>query len=88
MARLNEHEQLSVCQKTYHSVMKYREQKKSRWRFAVAFVLIALFFSCGVLIALDVRKLAEEKKVEAKYAPPKTQMSTAPTLPQLPQTEN
>jgi hypothetical protein len=58
-------------QKAYRSVMIYREQKKGRWKIAVALVALALF-SCGVLIALDVRKVAVEKKVERKFAPTKT----------------
>ena len=51
--------------------MIYREQKRGRWKIAVAVVAVALF-SCGVLIALDVRKVAVEKKVERKFAPAKT----------------
>ena len=51
--------------------MKYREQRRGRWKIAVAIVVVALF-SCGILIALDVRKVAVEKKVERKFAPTKT----------------
>ena len=51
--------------------MIYREQKRSRWKIALACVVLALL-SCGVLIALDVRKIAVEKKVERKFAPTKT----------------
>lgn len=74
-------------QKPYRSVMKYREQKKGRWKIAVAIVALALF-SCGVLIALDVRKVAVEKKVERKFAPAKTLPQPAPTLPPLPQSDD
>jgi hypothetical protein len=63
--------------------MMYREQKKGRWKIAVAVVVVALF-SCGLLIALDVRKVAVEKKVERKYAPSKTLAPPASTLPPLP----
>ena len=67
--------------------MIYREQKKGRWKIAVAVVALALF-SCGVLIALDVRKVAVEKKVERKFAPTKTLAPPAPTLPPLPRSED
>jgi hypothetical protein len=59
--------------------MKYREQRRGRWKIAVAVVVLALF-SCGILIALDVRKVAVEKKVERKFAPP-TKTLARPELP-------
>jgi len=58
-------------QKAYRSVMIQRDQKKGRWKIAVAVVAMALL-SCGVLIALDVRKVAVEKKIERRFAPAKT----------------
>jgi hypothetical protein len=51
--------------------MIYRGKKRGGWKIALAVVVFALF-SCGVLIALDVRKVAVEKKVERKFAPVKT----------------
>lgn len=67
--------------------MRYRGQKRGGWKIALAVVVLALF-SCGVLIALDVRKVAVEKKVERKFAPSKTLAPPAPTLPPLPQSDN
>lgn len=67
--------------------MRYRGQKRGGWKIALAVVVLALF-SCGVLIALDVRKVAVEKKVERKFAPVKTLAQPAPTLPPLPQSDN
>lgn len=58
--------------------MIHREQKGGRWKITVAVVVMALL-SCGVLIALDVRKVAVEKKVERKFAPTRTQ--ARPELP-------
>ena len=67
--------------------MRYRGQKRGSWKIALAVVVLALF-SCGVLIALDVRKVAVEKKVEQKFAPSKTLAQPAPTFPPLPQSDN
>jgi hypothetical protein len=63
--------------------MIQRDQKKGRWKTVVAVVAIALL-SCGVLIALDVRKIAVEKQVERKFAPSKPLAKPAQTLPPLP----
>jgi hypothetical protein len=66
--------------------MIYRDRKKGRWKIVVAVVALALL-SCGVLIALDVRKVAVEKKVERKFAPTKTLAQPAQTLPPLPRSD-
>jgi hypothetical protein len=62
--------------------MNYRERKKGRWKSAVAVVLLALF-SCGVLIALDVRKVAREEKVERRLLKKETVARPASTFPPL-----
>jgi hypothetical protein len=67
--------------------MIQRDQKKGRWKIVVAIVAVALL-SCGVLIALDVRKIAVEKQVERKFAPSKTLAQPTPTLLLLPPSDN
>ena len=62
--------------------MGYRERKKSGWRIALAVVVIALV-SCGILIALDVRKVAREEKVERKLTKKETIARPASTFPPL-----
>lgn len=62
--------------------MRYRERKKSRGRIAVAAVIIAVLL-CGLLIALNVLKVAEEKKSERKFPQEKTLAKPAPTFPPL-----
>ena len=63
--------------------MRNREQKKkSGGRIAVIAVILALL-SCGILIALDVRKEAEEKKFERKFPVEKTLAKPPPTFPPL-----
>jgi hypothetical protein len=52
----------------------------------VALVVMALV-SCGVLIALDVRKVAHEKKSERKFED-KTLPKTVPTFAPLRELEN
>jgi hypothetical protein len=66
--------------------MIQRDQKKGRWKIVVAVVAIAML-SCGVLIALDVRKVSAEKQVERKFAPSKTLAKPAQSLPPLPQSD-
>jgi hypothetical protein len=59
--------------------MKYQQpqypsrggRKKSRWKLVLAIVALASL-SCGLLIALDVRKVAAEKKHEQKLSNGKT----------------
>ena len=63
-----------------------RDRKKSGWRIAVAVVVLSLL-ACGLLISLAVRKVAEEEKVERKFAPSKTLAKPAQTLPPLPQSD-
>jgi hypothetical protein len=46
-------------------------RKKPGWKVVVAIVALALL-SCGLLIALDVRKVAAEKKHEQKFSNGKT----------------
>ena len=62
--------------------MMYREQKKSPWKIVVA-VVAAAILSCGVLIALDMRMVAVEKKVEQKFAPSKTKAKPELPVPAL-----
>lgn len=67
--------------------MIQREQKKSRWKTAVAAVVLALL-ACGLLISLAVRKNAEVEKIERRFAPSKTLAKPSETLPPLPQGDN
>lgn len=68
--------------------MRYRERKRSGWKIAVAVVAIALL-SCGVFIALDVRKVAREEKVERKFFKKETIAKPASPFPPLErQTDN
>jgi hypothetical protein len=62
--------------------MRYRERKKSGWKIAIAVVAIALLL-CGILIALDVRKVAREEKVERKFIKKETIAKPASTFPPL-----
>jgi hypothetical protein len=63
--------------------MRNREQKKkSGGRIALLAVIIAVL-SCGVLIALNMQKAAEEKKFEQKYPEEKTLAKPAPEFPPL-----
>ncbi len=67
--------------------MKYRKQEKSGWRVAVAVSVLALL-SCGALIALDVHKIAAERKVERQLTNGKTLPRPAPTFAPLKEPEN
>ncbi|MEY2489973.1 MAG: hypothetical protein QOC70_1915 [Verrucomicrobiota bacterium] len=67
--------------------MIHRERRKAGWRIAVAVVAVALL-SCAVLIALDVRKVATEKRVERKFPRDKTLAKPAPTFPPLEKSDN
>jgi hypothetical protein len=62
--------------------MRYRERRKAGWKIAVAVVAAALL-SCGLLIALDVRKVATEKRFEQKFEKAKAMTKTAPAFPPL-----
>jgi hypothetical protein len=44
--------------------------------------------ACGLLITLDVRKVAVEKKVDRKSAKEKPMSKAAPTLPLQPEPDN
>ena len=58
-----------------------RRRGKSGWRIAIAVVAGMTMLACGLLITLDVRKVAVEKKVDRKAAKEKTRSKVAPTLP-------
>jgi len=60
--------------------MIHREQKRGGWKILLAVIVLALL-SCGVLIALDVRKVSAEKKFERKFAKEKTMSTVSPSLP-------
>lgn len=63
--------------------MRNREpKKKSGGRIALLAVIIAVL-SCGVLIALNMQKAAEEKKFEQKFPEEKTLAKPAPEFPPL-----
>jgi flagellar basal body-associated protein FliL len=59
-----------------------RDRKKSRWRMAVAAVVLALL-ACGVSIALAVRKIEVEKKIERKFSPNSALPKPTPKFPPL-----
>jgi len=61
--------------------MIYRDRKKTGWKIALGVIMVAALLSCGLLIALDVRKVAAEKKSEQKFPREKTMSKTAETLP-------
>jgi uncharacterized protein HemX len=63
---------------------KSRKRGKSGWRIVIAVIAVALL-ACGLLITLDVRKVAVEKKVDQKAAQEKTMSNVAPSLPVQPQ---
>ena len=46
--------------------MKYRKGKKTGRKITIAVVALTTVLACGLLIALDVRKVAAEKKFERK----------------------
>ena len=62
--------------------MKYQRGKTRGWKIAIA--VIAVMLACGLLIALDVRKIAAEKKFEPKPSTTKT----TPSLPLPPPDPN
>lgn len=66
---------------------KNRKAGKSGWRIALA-VIAGVLLACGLLITLDIRKVAVEKKVDRKAATEKTMSNVAPELPVQPQPEN
>jgi hypothetical protein len=63
--------------------MRYQRRRKAGWRIAVAVVAIMTLLSCGLLIALDVRKVAAEKRFEQGFAKAKAMTKAAPTFPPL-----
>ena len=62
--------------------MKDRGRKKSGGRIAVVAVIIAVL-SCGLLIALNMLKVAEEKKFEQRFPEEKTLAKPPPAFPPL-----
>ena len=67
---------------------KTRKRGKSGWRIVIAVVAGVTLLACGLLIALDVRKVAVEKKVDRQSAKEKTMSKVAPELPVQPQPDN
>lgn len=66
-----------------------RNRKREKgWKIVVAVVAVVILLASGLLIALDVRKVAVEKKVDRKAATEKTMSKVAPELPVQPQPEN
>jgi hypothetical protein len=64
--------------------MRYQERRKAGWRIAVPVVVaIMALLSCGLLIALDARKVAAEKQFERKFPKAKTMTTVAPAFPPL-----
>ncbi|HEV2842937.1 MAG TPA: hypothetical protein VGW39_16570 [Chthoniobacterales bacterium] len=63
--------------------MRNRERKKYGRRIAVVAAVILALLSCGILIALDVRKEAEEKKFQRRFPEEKTLAKPPPTFPPL-----
>lgn len=63
--------------------MRNRERKKTGRRIAVAAAVILALLSCGILIALNMRQEAEEKKFERKFPEEKTLAKPPPTFPPL-----
>jgi flagellar basal body-associated protein FliL len=66
---------------------KSRKREKSGWRIVIAVIAVTLL-ACGLLITLDVRKVAVEKKVDQKAAQEKTLSNVAPPLPVPPPQDN
>jgi hypothetical protein len=58
-----------------------RKRGKSGWRIVIAVIAGAALLACGLLITLDVRKVAVEKKVDQKAAQEQTMSNVAPPLP-------
>jgi hypothetical protein len=58
-----------------------RRRGKSGWRIAIAVVAGVTVLACGLLITLDVRKVAVEKKVDRKSTREKPRSKVAPALP-------
>jgi predicted MFS family arabinose efflux permease len=63
--------------------MKYQRGKKTGWRITLAVVAMMTMLACGLLIALDVRKVAREEKVERKFMKKETIAKPASTFPPL-----
>lgn len=64
-----------------------RKRGNSGWKIALAIIAVTLL-ACGLLITLDVRKVAVEKKVDQKAAKEKTMSNIAPALPVPPPQDN
>jgi hypothetical protein len=68
--------------------IKNRKRGRSGWRIAIIAIAGVTLLACGLLITLDVRKVAVEKKVDQKSATEKTMSKVAPELPLQPQPDN
>lgn len=68
--------------------IRNRRRGKSGWRIVIAVAAGVTLLACGLLITLDVRKVAVEKKVDRKAAKEKTMSNVAPELPVQPQPDN
>jgi hypothetical protein len=64
--------------------MKYRRGKKTGRKITIAVVALTTVLACGLLIALDVRKVAAEKKLEPKPLREHATIKVGPSLPPLP----
>lgn len=60
--------------------MRSRDRKKPGGRIAVLVVIIAML-SCGLLIVLNMRKMAEETKFERSFPEEKTVPKPPPKFP-------
>ena len=63
--------------------MRKREPKKKSGRRIALLAVIVAVLSCGVLIALNMQKAAEEKKFEQKFPEEKTLAKPPPRFPPL-----
>jgi flagellar basal body-associated protein FliL len=59
-----------------------RNRKREKgWKIVIAVIAVVILLASGLLITLDVRKVAVEKKVDRKAATEKTMSKVAPPLP-------
>jgi hypothetical protein len=68
--------------------MKYQRGKKTGWKITIAVVAMTTMLACGLLIALDVRKVAAEKKLERKPSQEHATTKATPSLPLPPPDQN
>jgi flagellar basal body-associated protein FliL len=65
-----------------------RKRGKSAWRIVIAVIAGVILLASGLLITLDVRKVAVEKKVDQKAAKEKTMSNVAREFPVQPPENN